>query len=476
MHTLSASANEVTFIVQRARIAQKCFEGAQQREIDLAVAAAGWRCYRDETAQELSSLAIEETELGNAVDSYQRLRKRILGTLRDLADAVTVGLVHEDVARGVRKFAKPVGVIAGITPATAPAAAAIVNSLSSLKTRNAIIFCPNPRAHRTVGRVVELVRDALREVGAPVDLVQCVGVPTRSISEELMATADLTIASGGASTVRRAYRSGKPALGAGVGNAVVVVDDTADLDAAASMIIAGKSFDYGTSCSSESCILVDESVSDQLIGKLVENGAYMCSGPEMASLRRTAWPDGELAREIVGKSAKQIADRACIEVPQKTRVLLTLPETTHAEPLGGEKLSPILALWKFAQFDHAVGLVQRLVAASGAGHSCAIHTNVRERAEILARTINVSRVLVNQSTGMGNSGSFDNGLPFSVTLSCGTWGGGSTTDNVNWRHFLNYTWLSETIPKNEPRPEDLFSEYWSVYHPTASYVGQLGGM
>jgi sulfoacetaldehyde dehydrogenase len=469
MHTRSVGSNEVASLVQRARIAQKNFEAMAQREIDIAVAAAAWHCYRDDTAHVLCSLAVEETELGDIGDSYERLRKRILGTLRDLAEAVTIGIAYEDAARGIRKLAKPVGVIAGITPATAPAAAVVVNALSSLKTRNAIIFCPNPRAIRTVCKAVETLRGALQEVGAPVDLVQCVGFPTRAASEELMAEADLIVASGGASTVRRAYRSGKPALGAGVGNSVIVVDETANLDSAASMIIKGKSFDHGTSCSSESCVLVADSVWTSLIEGLVGNGGYLCSGPETERLRRTVWPDGRsLAREIVGKSAKQIAVRAGIEVPPTTRALLTLPEMIQGDPLRGEKLSPVLALWKFEQFDQAIALAQRLTASSGAGHSCAVHSNVAERVERLARAVNVSRVLVNQSTGMGNSGSYDNGLPFSVTLSCGTWGGSSTTDNINWRHFLNYTWVSEKIPKNEPRPEDLFSEYWSVHRPAAS--------
>jgi sulfoacetaldehyde dehydrogenase len=469
MHTRSAGSTEVVSLVRRARIAQKAFEESAQPEVDMAVAAAAWHCYKDDTARELCSLAVEETGLGDISDSYERLRKRILGTLRDLVDAVTVGIAYEDAARGIRKLAKPVGVIAGITPATAPAAAVVVNALSSLKTRNAIILCPNPRAVRTVSKAVEIVRGALQEVGAPLDLVQCVNFPTRAISEELMAEADLIIASGGASTVRRAYRSGKPALGAGVGNSVVVVDETANLDSAASMIVEGKAFDHGTSCSSESCVLIADSVWNSLIRGLVGNGGYLCSGPETERLRRTVWPDGRsLAREVVGKSAKQIADRAGIEIPPTTRALLTIPEMIHGDPLGGEKLSPVLALWKFERFDQAIAMAQRLVASSGAGHSCAIHSNSRERAEALARAANVSRVLVNQSTGMGNSGNYDNGLPFSVTLSCGTWGGSSTTDNINWRHLLNYTWVSEKIPRNEPRPEDLFSEYWSVHRSASS--------
>ena len=463
MHTRSAGSNEVASLMRRARTAQRAFEGSEQREVDLAVAAAGWHCYRDETAHELCSLAVEETELGDISDSYVRLRKRILGTLRDLVDAVTVGVSYEDVALGIRKLAKPVGVIAGITPATAPTAAVVVNALSALKTRNAIIFCANPRAVRTVCKAVEILRGALQEVGAPLDLVQCVEFPTRAISEELMAEADLIVASGGASTVRRAYRSGKPALGAGVGNSVVIVDETANVGSAASMIMDGKSFDHGTSCSSESCVLVASPVWNALIGGLVENGGYLCSGAETERLRRTVWPDGRLlAREVVGKSPKQIADRAGIEIPPKTRALLTLPEMTHGDPLEGEKLSPILALWKFEQFNEAIELAQHLVAGSGAGHSCAVHSSSRDRVESLASALNVSRVLVNQSTGMGNSGSYDNGLPFSVTLSCGTWGGSSTTDNINWRHLLNYTWVSEKIPNNEPRLEQLFSEYWSV--------------
>lgn len=469
MHTQSAdNPDVVSTLVDRGRKAQRIFEKLSQRDIDIAVAAVGWRCYDKETAYQLCSSAINETDLGNVDDSYVRLRQRIVGTLRDLLDAVAVGVAYEDAARGIRKLAKPVGVITSITPATAPVAAVIVNALSSLKTRNAIIFCPNPLAARTVFETVGIVREALKEVGAPLDLVQCIDFPTRAISEELMDKADLVVASGGASTVRRAYRSGTPAFGAGVGNAVVIVDETADFDSAASIIMEGKSFDHGTSCSAESCVLIADVSWNALVDGMIRNGGYLCSQEQTDKLRRVIWPEEKtLARNVVGRSAKHIAELAGFTVPPRTRALLVTPQTIlQGDPIEGEKLSPILALYKFEQFDQAVDWARSLISKSGSGHSGAIHSSLNQRIEQFARCLNVSRILVNQSTGMGNSGSFENGLPFSVTLSCGTWGGSSTTDNINWRHFLNYTWISEKIPRNEPRPEDLFWEYWSVHHPS----------
>jgi sulfoacetaldehyde dehydrogenase len=453
-------------LVENARNVQQVVGAWSQEKVDEAVLAVAWHAFNDEAAHRLSRLAVQETGLGAIEDTYARHRQRILGVLRDLDGVNTVGLIECCPERGLRKIAKPVGVIAVMAPATASVAAVVVNALAMLKTRNAVVFCPNPRAKNTVAATVDVLRNALDQVGAPRDIFQCVAGPSRERATELMTAVDLVVATGGTETVKRAYLSGTPAYGAGVGNSVVLVDETADLAKAAQLIIAGKCFDNGTSCSSESSLVVAGSIYDALIAKLENNGAYLCDAVDARRLRTTAWPDGRsLSRKVVGQSAEKIARAAGIRVPVGTRVLMIAGDSALGEdPVSGEKLSPILGLWKYdEQLDAGIELVRRLTSVSGRGHSCGIYSRSRDHIDRLGAIVNVGRIMVNQSTGFGNTGSFDNGLPVTVVLSCGTWGGSTTSENINWRHFLNYTWISEPIVREHPDPNMLFSRHWANY-------------
>lgn len=451
-------------LIDRARAIQEHIQGWSQHRIDDVVSAVGWRVFKTRTARRLSELAVSETGLGSVDDTYQRHRQRILGVLSDLREATTVGVIETIPQRGLRKLAKPVGVVAVVTPATAPVAAIVVNALIALKTRNVVIFCPNPRAKKTAWMTVNTLRAALHATDAEEDIFQCLREPSREQVTEVMSAADLVVASGSQGTVKRAYTSGRPAYGAGSGNSVVVIDETADIETAAAKIVAGKSFDYGTSCSSESCLVGAAPIYDALMGRLESHGAYLCSPEESKRLRALAWPDNRsLSRQIVGQSAERIARLAAIAVPAGTRVLMVAGETeaTH-DPISREKLSPILGVWRYDKgFGQAVGLVKQIIAISGAGHSCAIFSQCRDHIDRLGDAVNVSRMMVNQSTCFGNTGSFDNGMPFSVMLSCGTWGGSTITENVNWRHFLNYTWISEPVARDKPEPSALFGRHWA---------------
>jgi sulfoacetaldehyde dehydrogenase len=428
------------------------------------VAASAWHAYEEANARFLTALAHDETGLGEAEDGFLRYRSRIIGTLTDLHGVVTTGVIAVDPSRGIRRLAKPIGVIAAIAPSTAPAAAIVQNALFSLKTRNAIVVCPNPSARHTATAVVDVLRAALSEIGAPEDLLQCVAEPSRDVSEDLMRAADMILAAGGQNMVRRAYSSGKPAYGAGVGNAVVIIDETADLNDACGKVVAGKAFDNGTSCSSESCLLVAEEVWSPVMSTLRRLGAHICTEPEARRLRSLAWPGGTaLNREIVGKSAQVVARMAGIDVAPQARVLVATPEEgLDEDPFGTEKLSPILAAWRYHGFERAVSFAGRLTSRSGRGHSCGIHTTRGERVQRLAEAMEVSRVLVNQSTGFGNSGNLANGMPFTATLCCGTWGGSVSNENVTWRHLLNYTWVSEPIQARLVDEAALFAPYRAV--------------
>lgn len=455
---ISESVDEA---VRRARVAEAEAASWPQAGIDEAVAAVGWHCYREETARRLARLSQKETGLGDAEAMYALQRRRVLGILNDLHGVRTVGVVDEQPERGLVTLAKPLGVIAVASPATAPAPGIICNALPMLKTRNAVIFSPNPRAHRTAQATIEVMRAALAEVGVPPDLFQCLPVTGRDAGERLMAAADFVVAIGGSNTVRRAYRSGTPAIGAGVGNPTVVVDETADLDEALHHIHTGAGFNHGTSCSSESNVLVHRSVADAFRDGLVRAGAYVCDAEETAALVATLWPDGRtLDRDLIGRPAADIAAAAGITAPDKVSVLVAHCADAGADsPLLREKIAPVLALAEYTDFDEAVRLVQLVSERCGIGHSCAVHTSRPDRVMRLARAVTHCRVVVNQST-MTNTGGFSTGVPFTTTLSSGSWGGSSVSGNVTWRHFLNYTTISRPIPERIPDEARLFAPYW----------------
>lgn len=452
--------------VLRARAAQEQFATWSQERVDEAVAAVGWQCYREDTARELALLSHRETGLGDSEHLFALQRRRVLGVLRDLHGAATVGVVEELPDLGLVKLAKPLGVVAAASPATAPGPGLICNALPLLKTRNAAVFTPNPRAHRTATRTVQLMRAALAQVGAPADLLQCLEVTGREAAVELMRAADHIVAVGGAGTVRRAYESGTPAIGAGEGNPTVIVDETADVVDAAAQVATGAGYNNGTSCSSESNVLVHSSVADRFRDELARNGVHLCSAEETRRVRGVLWsPDGKLDRDMIGRPAEVIAERAGVALadPDKTTVLaLTCADAEQDDPVLREKIAPLLTLVTYERFEDAVRLVRTLSDRCGRGHSCAIHSARDERVLRLAEAMPTCRVVVNQST-MTNTGSFTSGVPFTTTLSSGSWGGTSVAGNITWRHFLNYTLISRPIPANVPDERLVFGRFWDSH-------------
>ncbi|MFD8921044.1 aldehyde dehydrogenase family protein [Streptomyces sp. NPDC059569] len=449
--------------VRRARAAVAEVASWSQADTDRAVMAVGWHCYREETARGLARLSHEETGLGDIEDLYTLQRRRVLGILNDLHGARTVGVVEEQPDLGLVKIAKPLGVIAVASPATAPAPGIICNALPMLKTRNAAVFSPNPRAHRSALATVDVMRAALAEIGAPPDLMQCLPVTGREPGEQLMAAADSVVAIGGAGTVRRAYRSGTPAIGAGVGNPTVIVDETADLEDAVGKIQHGAGFNHGTSCSSESNVLVHHSIAAAFEQTLARAGAHLCTDEEAVRVVRLLWPDGStLNREMIGRPAADIARAAgvVLDASEKVTVLVVrCADPWQDSAVLREKLSPLLTVSVYTDFDEAVRLVQNISERCGLGHSCAVHTARADRVMRLADAVSHCRVVVNQST-MTNTGSLASGVPFTTTLSSGSWGGSSVAGNVTWRHFLNHTTVSRPIPARVPDEAALFGAYW----------------
>ncbi len=458
-------ADNLDKMIEKARAAQKIVEYWPQEKVDEMVAAAAWEVYKQENAEACARKAAEETGMGIYEHKLIKHQKKTLGTLRDLDGVKTVGVIEEDKAKGIIKIAKPVGVIGALTPVTNPTSTPPGNGLPILKTRNAVIFAPHPRAKGCTGLAVEYMRKGLEKIGAPVDLLQCISEPSVELTQELMKKVDLIVATGGAGMVKAAYSAGTPAYGVGAGNAVMVVDETADLKDAAHKIFLGKTFDNATSCSSENSAVIQASVFDQMVENLKAEGGYLCNSEEKEKLRKVMWPDGShLNKDIVAQPILKIANLAGIDVPESTKFLMVMGEKIGPEDMFGcEKLSPVLTLWKVGEFEEAIDYVERLTAFCGFGHSCGIHTTSDENMMKLAMKVKVSRIMVRQPQSYGNSGNYDNGMPFSMTLGCGTWGGNIVSENITWKHFLNTTWVSQPIDPVIPDEKKLFGKHWEKY-------------
>jgi sulfoacetaldehyde dehydrogenase len=454
-------AGEVQELYERARRAFEEIEFWPQERVDEVVAAVGWEWQKPETARALAKLAVEESGIGVYDDKVAKIQTKTRGTLWDMKGAVTCGLVEVDEERGLRKYAKPMGVVANVVPSTNPESTVCCIGLSLLKTRNAMIVSPHPRTQGSSYLTVEYGRKALRKVGAPEDLMLCLKESSRSKARELMSRCDFVVATGGAALVQVVYAAGKPCHTVSSGNVISIVDETADLKAAASKIVKSKTANNSASCSSENAVALEAGIYDEMLACLEAEGGYLCSTEERERLRSYMWPDGEtLNRDLVAKPAPWIAERAGIEVPEGTRFLMVLGEKAGPEDrFSGEKLSPVLTVWKWTDFSEMVERMKAMQRFSGEGHSASIHSQREDRKTELAAKANVGRVICNMPHAAANSGSWFNGTPFTDTLGGGTWAGNMTSENVHWKHFLNYTLLSDPIPEYVPTDEDLFGDY-----------------
>ncbi|MFC1881967.1 aldehyde dehydrogenase family protein [Thermodesulfobacteriota bacterium] len=445
----------------RARKAFREIEYWPQETVDEMVQAVAWELLREDVRHKLGHMAVDESGIGNAEDKVNKIKNKTLGTLYDMRNAKTCGMIEENKALGIRKFAKPIGVIANVVPCTNPESTICCLALSTLKTRNAQIVSPHPRTQKTSYETVQHVRRALEKIGAPVDLVQCIEKTSHAKTSELMAHCDYAVATGGAALVKVVYASGKPAQTVGAGNVVSIVDETADLQVSAHKIRLSKIANNSASCSSENAVALYESIYDDMIQALKAEGGYMCDTEEREKLRQYMWPDGvHLNREIVAKPVAFIAENAGLTVPEGTRFLMVVGEKIGPEDrFSGEKISLVLTVWKWTDFDEMLDRLEEILKFSGEGHSTSIHTENDERRVKLALRANVGRIVCNMPHAHANSGGWNTGLPTTDTLGCGSWAGNIFSGNINWENFLNCTLLS--IPKEEyiPTVEELCGEY-----------------
>jgi sulfoacetaldehyde dehydrogenase len=452
------AAKYIAGLIERARKAQGTIEFASQEQVDDICARVAWSACEPEFAKMLAEKLVEESGMGIAAHKVGKIYTKVKGSWRDMRGKKSVGVVEEDKEKGIIKIAKPMGVIGALIPVTNGEATPFVKAICALKTRNAIIMAAHPKAKETGKIAVERVRKVLKKRGWSEDLVINVDEVSMEASTELMKQCDFILATGGAGMVKAAYSSGKPAQGVGAGNAVAIVDETADLASAADMIMRSKTFDHATSCSTENSCLLQESIYDKMVGEMEKVGGYLVSAEEKKKLQATMWNEkGQLSRYIVAQPAAKIAELAGIKLPEG-KTFFMIPETGIGEgyPFSGEKLSVTTTIYKYKEFSEALDMVNRITTFSGPGHSCCLHTSMDSRVMELGNKVKVSRVMIRQPQCLANSGAWTNGMPMSMTLGCGSWGRTSTSANVTWEHLLNHTWISYPIPSTMPTDRELF--------------------
>ena len=458
---------EIDDLVGRARKAQQNYEanGTQER-FDRAAQAAAWALMEPTRNAELAAFAVSETGLGNSDDKITKNHRKTLGLLRDIKGQKSFGLVDDNPASGVSEFLRPKGVVAAIVPSTNPLATPVNNVVNALKTGNAIILAPSPKGVAPLEKLLGYIYAEFDRIGVDHDLVQMVpNPPSKDKTARLMQLADMLVVTGSQSNVRAAYSSGTPAIGVGMGNVVTIIDETADLDDAAQKIQRSKCFDNATSCSSENAVIVVDAVYDDFVTALGRAGGMLLDPAQTQHLITTHWHDGHLNRNMLAQDIDAVlrilgmADTA----PDGTKFLVAPATGIGPEhPVSGEKMALFLALYRASDFADAKAKARAIHDYQGRGHSLGLHSQNDQRAHELAMEMQACRIIVNQAHCFATGGSFDNGLPFSLSMGCGSWGGNSIDDNLNWTHFVNRVRIARQIPPAEPNLEDIFADYFAA--------------
>lgn len=453
--------------IEKVRAAQKEYATFSQEQVDkvfreASLAANGARI-------KLAKLAVEETGMGIVEDKVIKNHFASEYIYNSYKDTKTCGTLEIDEAFGVEKIAEPIGVIAGIVPTTNPTSTAIFKALLSLKTRNGIIFSPHPRAKKATIEAAKIVLQAAVKAGAPKHIIGWIEEPSVQASNDLMKMSDLILATGGPGMVKAAYSSGTPAIGVGAGNTPVVIDESAHIKMAVNSILLSKTFDNGVICASEQSVIVPASKYEEVKKEFISRNAYVLKGDEVDKVRKTIVIDGNLNGDIVGQSAYKIAKMAGVNVPEETKVLIGEVESVELEEaFSHEKLSPVLAMYKYKTFEEAVKKADRLVELGGMGHTSVIYADeldAKEHINLFSKTMRTGRILVNMPAAQGAIGDvFNFKLAPSLTLGCGSWGGNAVSENVGVKHLMNI----KTVAKRRENmlwfrvPERVYFKFGSL--------------
>ena len=445
----------------RARKALAVIETYDQARVDRLCQAVAWAVANKRTFTRLVDMGIKESGLGD-YDSRMNKRMKIRGVLRDALRQKSVGVIEELPEKGIVKYGKPAGVIACIVPTTNPDLTPAGNAIYAIKARDAVIYSPHPRSKKTSFETVRLMREALEREGAPADILQCLTRVNIPMSQALMARADLIIATGGQPMVRAAHSSGTPAYGVGAGNSTMIIDETADIEEAARNTRLSKTSDFGSGCSADGNLVIEAGIFDRMVAQLQKEGGYLASEQEKAALRKVMW-DGENHRlpDTVAIAPQKLAAAAGFSIPADRKFIFVHGDGIGRQyPFSGEKLTTLLALYRYQGFDQALEMMRGIYEVGGKGHSCGIYSFNQEHIHRLALAAPVSRIMVRQPQSKANAGAFNNGMPMTSSLGCGTWGGNVVSENVHLKHYLNTTWVSVPIEEDKPSDAELFGAFY----------------
>jgi sulfoacetaldehyde dehydrogenase len=449
----------VQALVDRARAAMAAIEHYDQAMVDRICRAIGWAGGNLATATRLANMSVDESGMGRREPTR---RAKVQGILRDALRQKSMGIIEEDPIRGLVKYAKPAGVIAGLIPVTSPYVTPVGIAIYAIKCKDAVIFSPHPSSRNTTIETVRIMRTALKKLGVPEDILQVVERPSIPLANELMTKCDLTIATGGPAMVKAAYGSGKPAYGVGAGNATMVIDETANIEEAARNTRISKTNDNGSGCSADGNLLVDSRIYDAFLAQLQKEGGYLVSDDEKAKLQAAYWDaEGRRTADTIARGADVIAKKAGIALPEG-RTFFIVPERLigKAHPFSTEKLGVVLSIFKYHGWDMALDMVRQIFETGGRGHSCGIYSFDDEHVHQLALVAPVSRIMVRQVQSSSNAGTFTNGMPMTSSMGCGVWGGNITNENIALKHYMNVTWVSRPIPEDRPTEQELFGEFY----------------
>ena len=454
---------ELDAAFERARKALAIIETYDQARVDRLCQAVAWAVANKQTFTRLVDMGIQESGLGDPVSRMGK-RMKIRGVLRDALRQKSVGVIEEIPDKGIVKYGKPAGIVACIVPTTNPDLTPAGNAIYAIKARDVVIFSPHPRSKKTSFETVRLMREALEREGAPADILQCLTKVNIPMSQALMARADLIVATGGQPMVRAAYSSGTPAYGVGAGNSTMIIDETANIEEAARNTRLSKTSDFGSGCSADGNLIIEASIFDKLVEQLRKEGGYLASPDEKELLRKAMWDDERhRTASTVAIAPQQLAQIAGFEIPADRKFIMV-----HGDGIGkehhfsSEKLTTLLALYKYQGFDQALEMMRAVYEVGGKGHSCGIYSFDADHIHRLGLAAPVSRIMVRQPQSKANAGAFNNGMPMTSSLGCGTWGGNIISENVNLKHYLNTTWVSVPIKEDKPSDEELFGPFYDA--------------
>ena len=440
------SVETLTKTLEKVKNAQKEFSKYSQEQVDKIFQAAAIAA--NEVRIPLAKMAVEETGMGIVEDKVIKNHYATEYIYNKYKNEKTCGVIYQDDSYGIKKIAEPVGIVAAVIPTTNPTSTAIFKTLIALKTRNGIIISPHPRAKKSTIEAAKTVLEAAVNAGAPEDIIAWIDVPSLELTNMLMQSADIILATGGPGMVKSAYSSGKPALGVGAGNTPAVIDESANVILAVNSIIHSKTFDNGMICASEQSVIVSDKIYDKVKDEFVKRGCYILNPEETEKVRKTIIINGALNAKIVGQKAHTIAELAGVSVPENTKILIGEVESVDlSEEFAHEKLSPVLAMYKSSSFDDSLEKAYRLIEDGGLGHTSSLYVNTvteKEKIEKFYSKMKTCRVLVNTPSSQGGIGDLYNfKLTPSLTLGCGTWGGNSVSENVGIKHLINIKTVAE---------------------------------